>query len=429
VIPFLATAWPVWRAVRVMPVDAMTTTHRTVRGGLAPALRRLRWPVSALRRMPLGNVLRTPRRTVLTALGIGAAIATLVAILGMLDSFYRTMERNEDALLADRPERLTVTFDRYVREDGEEVAAIAATATVGDLDPVLRVGARLDPDGETPVDVVLEVIDLDSDIWAPALASGRRPADSEGLVIAAKAAADLGVEPGDRITVEHPKAGPDGISVVRTTIPIAGIHPGPLRFNAYLDRSQLPVLGAVGFANELSVLPAAGFRADDVERDLFGLDAVASVQPVAASTTVLKDALDEFTGIFRVLELFILALALLIAYNATSINADERAKERATLFAFGLPLRRLVASEIAEGLLIGALGTAVGVALGTAVLHWITTYTVASTMPDVAFDVVLTSSTIATAAALGIVAVAVAPLLTIRRLRSMDIPGTLRVIE
>ena len=33
------------------------------------------------------------------------------------------------------------------------------------------------------------------------------------------------------------------------------------------------------------------------------------------------------------LELFILVLALLDAYNATSINADERARERATLFA------------------------------------------------------------------------------------------------
>ena len=429
VIPFLATAWPVWRAVRVMPVDAMTTTHRAARGGLAPALRRLRWPVSALRRMPLGNVLRAPRRTVLTALGIGAAIATLVAILGMLDSFYSTMDRNEDALLADHPERVTVTLDRYVHEHGEEVATIAATASVGDVDPVLQVGARLDPNGEAPVDVVLEVLDMDSDIWAPAIAEGRRPEGSDGLVIAAKAADDLGVEPGDRVTVEHPKAGPDGISVVQTTMTVAGIHPGPLRFNAYLDRSQLSVLGAVGFANKLSVLPAAGFRADDVERDLFDLDAVASVQPVAASTTILKDALKEFTGIFRVLELFILALALLIAYNATSINADERAKERATLFAFGLPLRRLIASETTEGLLIGALGTAVGIALGTAVLHWITTYTVASTMPDVGFDVVLTGRTIVTAAGLGIVAVAVAPLLTIRRLRRMDIPGTLRVVE
>jgi putative ABC transport system permease protein len=87
VLPLVATAWPVWRAVRVAPVDAITTTHRSARSGLAPLLRRLPWPVSAFRRMPIGNVLRTPRRTLLTALGVGAAVATLVGILGMLDSF------------------------------------------------------------------------------------------------------------------------------------------------------------------------------------------------------------------------------------------------------------------------------------------------------------------------------------------------------
>ena len=50
-------------------------------------------------------------------------------------------------------------------------------------------------------------------------------------------------------------------------------------------------------------------------------------------------------------------------------------------------------------------------------------------MPDVGLDIVVTASTVLTAVALGVIAVAVAPLLTIRRLRRMDIPGTLRVVE
>ena len=86
-----------------MPVDAITTTHASARSGLAPLLRRLRWPVSAFRRMPLGNVLRAPRRTVLTALGIGAAVATLVVVLGMLDSFNVTMDRNKTEVLGTAP--------------------------------------------------------------------------------------------------------------------------------------------------------------------------------------------------------------------------------------------------------------------------------------------------------------------------------------
>jgi putative ABC transport system permease protein len=41
----------------------------------------------------------------------------------------------------------------------------------------------------------------------------------------------------------------------------------------------------------------------------------------------------------------------------------------------------------------------------------------------------VSAGTVLTAVVLGVVAVALAPLLTVRRLRRMDIPGTLRVVE
>jgi putative ABC transport system permease protein len=429
-LPLAATAWPVWRAVRVTPIDAITTTHRTARGGLAPLLRRLPWPTSAFRRMPLGNVLRAPRRTILTALGIGAAISTLVATLGLLDTFTGTMERNDSELLQVHPDRLVVGLDRIVLAEGPEVAAIAADPTVGAVDPLLRVGGRLDAGGaEEPLDVLVEAVDLDSGIWAPTLTDGVLGPERAGLVIARKAASDLGVDVGDMVTLEHPARDGTGVSVVRTEMTVAGIHPSPFRFNVYIDRSQLATFGADGLANQLNVLPAAGRTADEVQRALFELDTVGSVQPVAALSRVLTESLSEFTSVFRVLEGFILLLALLMAYNATSINADERARERATLFAFGLPLRRVIGLETVEGVLIGLAGTAVGIGVGVGVIRWLTAEIVTTTMPDIGLDVAVGAGTVVTAMVLGVVAVAVAPLLTIRRLRRMDIPGTLRVVE
>ena len=50
-------------------------------------------------------------------------------------------------------------------------------------------------------------------------------------------------------------------------------------------------------------------------------------------------------------------------------------------------------------------------------------------MPDLTLQTMISTSTVVTALVLGVVAVAVAPLLTVRRLLRMDVPSTLRVVE
>ena len=231
------------------------------------------------------------------------------------------------------------------------------------------------------------------------------------------------------VMLTHPALTETGFTVISTMVPVAAVDNSPYRYGVYLDSSQLAVFGADGVANYAYVLPADGATTEDVQRALFGLPGVTSVQPVSAASEVLRNTMNSFTGIFRVLEMFILLLAVLITYNATSINADERARERATLFAFGLPVWKVIALEIAEGLIYGILGTAVGVALGGLIVRWVTTSVMATTMPELGMEVVVSGSTLALAVAMGVLAVAVAPLLTVRRLRRMDVPGTLRVVE
>lgn len=99
------------------------------------------------------------------------------------------------------------------------------------------------------------------------------------------------------------------------------------------------------------------------------------------------------------------------------------------MFAFGLRLRRVISLETVEGLLIGLLGTVIGVVVGVGVVRSVVTNTMRTTMPDLGLDVVISGNTILTAIVLGVLAVGIAPLLTVRRLRRLDIPGTLRVVE
>ena len=429
VLPVLATAWPVWRAVRVQPVDAIATTHRTAHGGLSRVLRHLRWPRSTYSRMPVGDVLRTPRRTALTALGIAAALAALIVTLGMIDSFVGTMDRHDREVLQNHPDRLAVSLQGFHQPSAPTIAAVRDQRAVGAVQPVLRFGGQLSAGSHDPIEAIVDVTALDGTVWHPTVGGGDTP-NKRGLIISEEAARDLAVRVGDTITLRHPtQDATGGLRVVASKVPVTGVHPSPFRFAAYLDPSQLPRLGLPDVVNQLYVLPAAGYSTVDVQRALFGQPGIGSTQPITVASKVIRDSMDEFVAVFRVLELFILLLALLIAYNAATINTDERRRDHATLFAFGLPLRRVVRMDLTEGVLLGLLGTVTGVVLGRAVLGWVTSDLMGNTMPELGLDVAISTGTLATAFVLGVIAVAAAPLLTIRRLRRMDIPGTLRVVE
>jgi putative ABC transport system permease protein len=188
-------------------------------------------------------------------------------------------------------------------------------------------------------------------------------------------------------------------------------------------------MGLEGRANAVAVEPREGAGDDEVKRSLAGIPGVVSVQPARATTDALKDVFDEFVGVLRVVQGIVLLLALLIAFNSTSINMDERAREHATMFAFGVRIRTAIAMAIAESLMIGVFATAAGVLAGYLIVGLMINVLIADTLPDLGMIVSVSGQTLATAVVLGVVAMAAAPLLTLRRLRRMNIAATLKVIE
>ena len=116
--------------------------------------------------------------------------------------------------------------------------------------------------------------------------------------------------------------------------------------------------------------------------------------------------MDDFLGIIRVTELFALLLALLIAFNSTSINADERARENATMMAFGIRAREAVGLSMVEDTIIGLLGTLAGIAIGVGILNYVLNVTLPETLPDLGVLPTIGLGTIAKAVGMGVVAVA-----------------------
>jgi putative ABC transport system permease protein len=88
-----------------------------------------------------------------------------------------------------------------------------------------------------------------------------------------------------------------------------------------------------------------------------------------------------------------------------------------------------MAIAVGESLIAGLLGTLVGLAGGFLLTSWVVERTLPETLPDLGVVVELAPASLLAAAAVGVAAVSLAPLLGARRIRRMDVPSTLRVME
>lgn len=429
IVPIAATAVPVWRAVRVAPVDAIRTGHLAARGGgLAPLIQRIPFPGDTFATMPFRNLLRAPRRAALTIVGIAAAISALVMVVGAVDSFLDTVDRGGAVATTGEPDRIIVDLNTAYPEDHPEVVSVTTVDGADTAQPALQIGATLV--GDTDVTVAIRFIDYGDGMFRPQAVEGSPPGVGE-ILLSPKAAADIGARVGDTITVEHPmRQGPFSYSLVESPYRVSGIHDHPFRVYTYMAEESAAAMGLGGLANTVDLAPSPGTEVGDLQRSLFASSGVVSVQRADAQASIIRDFIQTFIGIFRLLEAIVILLAALIAFNAAGIGVEERKREHATMFAYGVPVWKAVRIAVTESITMGVIATVLGIVGGLALLRWFLGVAAAESMPEISFDIVLSPTSVVAAFAIGVMAVGLAPLLTApRRLRHMDVPSTLRVME
>ncbi len=426
VMPLLASAVPVWKAVRVSPIEAIRPGH-LVHHGHTPRGRR-RHAASTLTLIPFHDLVRDRRRTTLTVLALAAAITVMVGFRGIADSMFDAVDTAEAEAVARHPERITVGLDTFHLVESPEISAIAGADSVDLVEPTLRLPVALRA-GEVEIDALVELVDLRDGLWQPSVTAGSI-GEGGGLIITDKAARDLGVEVGDAVVLRHPhREGLTSFSRLDTPLPVLATHPYPVRAMVYMHAEDADIFNLGGVTNGLNLLPAPGATETEVQRELFDLRHVTSVTSVTSLTEAVRNAFAPLVGVIQVMVLAVLLLALLIAFNSASINLESRAREHATMFAFGVRVRTALRMASIENLVVAVVATLLGTAGGLAMVWWITQRVLTETLPDFGLAVVLAPETIVMVAVMGIGAVVSAPLLTVRRMMKMNLPGTLRLME
>ena len=437
-LPLVAVFLPVLRAVRVRPVEAIRSGHLASRGGvLSPIISRVPLPGSSLARMPFRNLLRAPRRTFMTLLTFSLSVAILFAMVGFSSSFAATFDRGNEELLGSEPERFMVHFDSLYSVEAPQVRDALADPAVHLGEPALVLGASVtadardaDLDAAARLDLVVRFADFGSKVWTPYVSQGRLSRGAAGIVLADKAARDLGVSVDDDVIVTHPAIVDGAFTHSTSTLTVTAIHPHPLRLNAYMDLSQASTWGFGDLVNIITGVPAEGHSLNDVKRSLSGGDTgVARVQGLSESFKSIEDSLDQSAGLFIAARVFVILLLLLIAFNTANINVDERARDHATMFAYGIPVRRVITNLSVEGLLLCAIAILLGVLFGYALLLWMVLQLMPTAIPEIGPLVSISPVEMALYLTGALVAVALAPAFSIRKLKQMSIPSTLRVME
>ena len=350
---------------------------------------------------------------------------------GLIDSFVQPLERTRTEIRRIDPDRLVVSLDGFRPVDGATVRAVRRTPEVAraQAQDVLSVKLR---HGRSALDGQLTLLDLGTAGWRPSLREGRLGAGTPGIVHRARRRPPIsgsGSATRSRSATRSWR-GRDGCgSSPRASASTASTA-------ARCDRTPTPRsatwgrrTGLTGLANQVVAVPAPGVSRDAVVRALFGRPGVASVERAAAPLDAFDKGIDRFLWFIYATEAFVLLLALLVAFNSAAINADERRREHATMFAYGVPRRTVLVQSVAENGIVGLLASVVGLGIGLLVVGWIVRSTIPQTVPDLELSVFVSPTTVLAAVAIGVLACALAPLLTSRRLRRMDVASTLRVME
>lgn len=349
-----------------------------------------------VRRLATRNAVRNPRRTATTAASLLVGVTLTTAVLTGLASSRAGLDGELDR---DYPLDATVTAvdqplaaDLAARAEAlPDVASVDAldgtTATIGGVEvPIVgtagRVGAVRGPDDLSPRDGVL-LLPYDVIDELPRRLGDRVWDDHEVVVTVAGRERTLDVQPAN---------GWGRAGVVSATT-LAALAP----------ETQVTALW---------VRAADGADAEDLRGDLAALAGAsgAGLDGGYSQRAWVVLQVDVLTGAVVGLLAIAIVIALVGIANTLGLSVLERGRENALLRAMGLTRRQLRRAMATEGLLLSAVATAMGVALGL-VFAWVGVQVlIAGVVDDAALTVpVLQVGGVALVAALAGLAACVLP--------------------
>jgi lipoprotein-releasing system permease protein len=223
--------------------------------------------------------------------------------------------------------------------------------------------------------------------------SGRGENARAGVVLGADLAARLAVRPGDLVRVLVPKVRLTPFAPIPRSLVLEVA--GTVKTEAYPQDAQRAYV-ALDVVRRLLDAPGRASWLELRLTDPRALGAMkVSVSKAMGERFIVLDLLEQNKEIFKAFEtekLFLfIAIALIVVVASLNIVStlilmvNDKVREIGTLTALGARPMGIAAVFMLQGIVIGVVGTAAGLTLGSASAYWLDTYRVMSLNPDVYF--------------------------------------------
>jgi putative ABC transport system permease protein len=357
-------------------------------------------------------------RTVLSVLGIGTAIATLVVGQFSGDAFEYLLDVQFSRV---NRETLSVGFTDPVpvRATGELAHLPGVTRVEGIRAVAVRIeeGARY---REVPLLGLPDEAELQRIVSRRTMAPVPLPPD--GLLLTRTLGEILGLEAGDTAVVKVLEG-----SRATHRIPVAGLVDELIGLQAYLRRERLSRLLDETPSISSALLAVERGAEPEVIRRLEEMPRVVSVTSHDAVVERLRRQSGESMDVVAlVLTVFAATIAVGVVYNNARVALSLRGRDLASLRVLGFTraeISRILLGELGLQVL---LAIPVGMALGT----WLTALVVGTIHPErYRFPVVLTPRTYAFAVLVVLLSSAASALLVRHRLDHLDLVAVLKTRE
>lgn len=359
----LVTWYCCHRSLREVPAELIRP--KAPASGKALLIERLPlWDhVSFLNKVAIRNIFRYRQRLVMMLLGIGGCTALLMTGFGIRDSISKIV----DVQFRDVTKYDVEVYFRSGRTPEQQEAFREEMDTYAD--EVLffhQVSGEITASDQTrdiyimaASDELSDFIDFHSD-GAPV------PMPGEGELLLSAGMADiLSVRVGDSVTLSNPD-----MEVLQLTV--SGIYENHVYNYAIVSPETIAAQWGREPEQQMAVLRVReGRNPSAAGAAAHRLDGVASVtvsQELAKTVNSMMAALDL---VVVVVVICAGILAVIVLYNLTNININERIREIATIKVLGFNARETAMYVFKENLVLSVFGTVFGIPLGKLLLEFV----------------------------------------------------------